>query len=294
MSFDDMPDLGPLLLPGAAEYAEDILARSKDVVASRRHLIDVPYGNDYFQKIDVFLPDDDSLAGLPVFLFLHGGAWKHGFKEWMGFMAPPIIDLPGIFISVSYRLAPMVKYPRPLEDTCDAVAWVYRNIADHGGDPERILIGGHSAGGHLAAMAALRTDYMAARGLPADVIKACFPLSAPSNLHLDEYEPDGRRAMVVRLLLEREEDDRDASPIDHVAGNETPFFVAWGSDDLVEIIDNSREFVAALRRGPGVVESHEFAGHDHMRTSAECGDADYLWVQKVRDWMIKTPALARV
>ena len=292
MSFDDMPDLGPLLLPGAAEYAEDILARSKEVVASTRNLIDVAYGDDYFQKIDAFLPADDSLAGLPVFIFLHGGAWKHGFKEWMGFMAPPITDLPGIFISVNYRLTPAVRYPKPLEDTCDALAWVYRNIARYGGDPARLYIGGHSAGGHLAAMAALRKDYLTARGLPKDVLKACFPLSAPSNLHLDKYEPDGRRGMVVRLLLEGEEDDRDASPIDHVAGNETPFFVAWGSDDLVEIIDNSHEFVAALQAEAGIVESHEFAGYDHMRTSAECGDPGYLWVQKVREWMVKTPALA--
>ena len=142
---------------------------------THRNVIDVAYGDDYFQRLDLFLPDNENLTELPVLVFMHGGAWRNGFKEWMGFMAPPIISLPAIFVSVSYRLAPSVKFPEPLEDTCDAVAWVFRNIRRYGGDPERIFIGGHSAGGHLAAMAALRCDHFTQRCLPANLIKACFP-----------------------------------------------------------------------------------------------------------------------
>ena len=113
-----------------------------------------------------------------VIVFLHGGGWTHGFKEWMGFMAPSIVAWPAVFISVAYRLAPDHRYPAQLDDTLSALAWIQRNIRDYGGDPNAIAVGGHSAGGHLASLAALRTDLHGGHGIPLDAIKACLPVSS--------------------------------------------------------------------------------------------------------------------
>ena len=65
----------------------------------------------------------------------------------------------------------------PVEDCRNAVKWVYDNIAAHGGDPDRLFVGGHSAGGHLAALITLDADLWRGVGLPRDVIKGCFPVS---------------------------------------------------------------------------------------------------------------------
>ncbi|MDA1311554.1 MAG: alpha/beta hydrolase, partial [Proteobacteria bacterium] len=194
-----MPDRGELMLPGAQEYSDGCIARSRPVVEQSRCVIDVPYGNDFYHKLDIFLPEDKTLSGLPVLLFFHGGAWRHGFKEWLGFMAPVLTDLPAIFVSANYRLAPEAKHPQPFDDCVDALAWLFHNIAGYGGSPERLFVGGHSAGGHLAALVGLKRSAWAARNLPDNVVKACFPLSGPVNLRLDEMDPEGRRIKVTRL-----------------------------------------------------------------------------------------------
>ena len=285
MSFEDMPDLGQLTEPGAQEFVDRAIEMSKQAVAATRNVLDVAYGDDYYQKIDLFLPTDESLTDLPVLMFIHGGAWRHGFKEWMGFIAPPIISLPAIFVTVNHRLVPQHKFPAHLEDCYDALAWVYRNIAQHGGSPNRIFVGGHSSGGHLAALLALRTDYAAARDLPADIVKGCLPISGAHNLHLDEVEPGTRREKILGEFLAQPGDDREASPIDHVAGNRVPFFIAWGSKDVPAIAADNERLATALGDQPGTVEHHVFEGYTHFQTNESCGDPDNPWVVKARAWM---------
>ena len=285
MSFEDMPDRGQLTEPGAQDFVDQAIELSKQTVAATRNVLDVAYGDDYYQKIDIFLPTDESLTDLPILMFIHGGAWRHGFKEWMGFIAPPIINLPAIFVTVNHRLTPEHKFPTHLDDCCDALAWVHRNIEQHGGNPNRIFVGGHSSGGHLAALLALRKDCAAARSLPVDVVKGCFPVSGAHNLHLDDVEPGSRRATILGEFLAQPGDDRDASPIDHVGGNQVPFFIAWGSKDVPAIAADSERLATLLRDQPGAVEYHVFEGCTHFQTNEACGDPDNLWVVKVREWM---------
>jgi len=179
MSFEDLPpqDLSSFSPPARAYFVE-ALARSRPVYENAPNRSDIAYGDDYWQKLDIFLPQGTAHGSLPVLMFMHGGGWTHGYKEQCGFMAPAITALPAIFISVSYRLAPQVRFPTPLEDIVSAIAWVRGNIAEYGGDPDRLFIGGHSAGGHLATMATLQTERLATAGLPVYVIKGCLPVSA--------------------------------------------------------------------------------------------------------------------
>ncbi|MGH6797642.1 MAG: alpha/beta hydrolase, partial [Roseiarcus sp.] len=148
MSFDDLPALPPLLHPDAPAYARRIMAGTRAAQARLPVAIDQAYGSDYWQKLDIYRPAAPSPGTLPVLCFLHGGAWVNGCKEWLGFMAPVLTDLPAIFVAVSYRHAPEAKFPSQLDDTLDAVRWVHRNVERHGGDPRKIHLGGHSSGGH--------------------------------------------------------------------------------------------------------------------------------------------------
>ena len=236
MSFEDMPDRGQLTEPGAQDFVDRAVKLSKQTLATTRSVLDVDYGEDYYQKIDIFLPTNEGL-------------------------------------------------PTQLEDCFDALAWAYRNIEQHGGSPDRIFVGGHSSGAHLAALMGLRKDYAAARSRPVDVVKGCFPLSGPHNLHFDEVEPGSRREKLLGDFLARPGDDRQASPIDHVAGNQTPFFVAYGSKDVPAIIADNERLVSLLRDQTGTVETYVLEGFTHFQTNESFGDPNNAWVLKVREWM---------
>ena len=141
--------------PGAPEYLEQAMSWSDEVRAKSRVALDLPYGDEERQRLDIYMPDDESHPPAPVLLFLHGGYWVIGHKDLMGFMAPALTPAPALLVSVGYRLAPGAKYPQQVDDCRSALSWVYQNIARYGGDPGRIYVGGHSAGGHLAAILTL-------------------------------------------------------------------------------------------------------------------------------------------
>ena len=89
--------------------------------------------------MDIFLPLDADLRDLPVLLFMHGGAWTHGTKDWCDFMAPPIVQLPATFVSVGYRLIPHVSFPEPVMDCTAALRWTFDHIAEFGGSPKKLM-----------------------------------------------------------------------------------------------------------------------------------------------------------
>ncbi|MCH8310187.1 MAG: alpha/beta hydrolase [Chloroflexi bacterium] len=268
--------------PPAEEYSATAFRLTEEAKATARCILDVAYGPQDDQDIDIYLPDDTSATDVPVFMFIHGGAWTHGYKEWLGFMAPPFTSLPAIFVSVAYRLAPEAKFPLPVEDCRNALKWVYENIGEHGGDRDRIFVGGHSAGGHLAAMLALELDALEASGMPRDVVKACFPVSGVFDL-------TGRDAEWLNSLLNSPSDAPIASPIRHVEGNRVPFLLAIGEIDMPDLIPQCRAMADALRNQSGAVEVMDMPGEDHFEISLRGGDPDGPWVTKVREWISSPP-----
>lgn len=284
MAFDDLPAQSPIYPEEAEAYADQALRLSRDAAQRTRCVLDIPYGGDYWQKVDVYQPDR-RLEGLPVLVFAHGGAWSHGYKEWMGLMAPAIVATPAVFVSVSYRLAPAVRFPAPLDDCLAALRWVRDHIADYGGDPGRIHVGGHSAGGHLYALAALRGDLLARAGLAADTIKACFPVSAQLNLVFDAPEPGSGEARIYEVFLARADDAAAASPLHQMEGNRTPFFLGYGERDFPRIIASNRQAIAMLARQPSGVQSEVYPGHGHFDTALRLADPDHPWTRKVSAWL---------
>jgi arylformamidase len=295
MSLDDLPPLQPTIDPGGRAYQERVIAAARNVLATTHCATDIPYRtDDYWQKLDIFMPGEDG-AALPVFCFLHGGAWYTGHKEWVSFMAPAILAAPAIFVTPSYRHAPAAQFPAQLEDCADAIAWIYRNISRYGGDPGRMHLGGHSSGAHLAALTALRRDVLAARGLPPNVITACYPVSG--RYDLGEASSKGQGAApardgltVVETFLGETYDTVGASPIEQVKGNRTPFFVAVGTNDHAGFPAQARDLVAALRREACTVRFDEFEGYNHFMMNEQCSLIDHPWMRAVHAWLRQPPA----
>lgn len=295
MSLDDLPALAGTMDPGGKAFAERVVAAARHVIGTTKCVIDVPYRtDDYWQKLDIFLPNSGGATALPVFCFLHGGGWYTGHKEWVSFMAPAIVGAPAIFVTPSYRHAPAAQFPAQLDDCADAVAWVYRNIEAYGGDPARIHLGGHSAGAHLAALTALRRDVLKTRDLPPDVIKACYPVSGRYDLGDRSARGPGAAPVrngssLVESFLGQQANVALASPIQQVDGNTVPFLVAVGSRDLAGFPDQARAFVAALRKQNCVVQFREFDGYDHFMMSEECSRPDHPWMREVHRWLRDEP-----
>ena len=284
MPFRTLPAQAPMN-PKADAYGAVALELSRSAASRLRTVLDLSYGPDPAHMLDLYLPADASLHGLPVLINLHGGGWTHGYKEWSGFNALPLVDLPCILVSIDYRLAPIHRMPASIEDTVDALAWVYRNIALFGGDPDRIFIGGHSAGGHLAASATLRRDLQAARGLPAGVIKGCFPVSCSYNFDYQNPQPGSGEEKTLRTVLASPADAKAMSPVNYVAGNKVPFFMSWGTEDIERAIIRGGEMLTALKAQPGHVEHHVFDTFDHFEIHLDQIRPENVWVKKVRSWM---------
>ena len=120
-------------------------------------------GPDKQNVLDVYAPATGN--NHPIVLYVHGGGWLGGTKAQLESKPDFFVGNDYVLVSINYRLSPEFKHPAHVQDVASAIAWVYNNAAQFGGDPERIAISGHSAGAHLAALAATDPRYLAVHGL---------------------------------------------------------------------------------------------------------------------------------
>ena len=132
MSFDDLPALPRLIHPDGNRYVERIMRLGRLAQQKTPCVLDQSYGSDYWQRLDVYLPMTTSESRLPVFCFLPGGAWINGCKEWLAFMAPALTSVPSVFVALSYRHAPVAKFPAQLDVAGHKLRLTYRFVP---GDP---------------------------------------------------------------------------------------------------------------------------------------------------------------
>ena len=121
-------------------------------------------------KLDIYAPE--GAHGLPVVLFVHGGAWRLGTRTQVHAKPGFLLDNGFCFVSIDYRMLPGVDVATQASDVARAYAFVRANIASHGGDPARIAAMGHSAGGHLVALTGMRGDLPGAVALVLDDTRA--------------------------------------------------------------------------------------------------------------------------
>jgi len=136
----------------------------------------IPYNQpaDERQVLDVHSPAD--AQNRPVVFWIHGGGWVTGDKSQVEHKPKMFTEHGYVFVSTNYRLRPDVEMEDLTEDVAKALGWTYKNIARHGGDPNRIFVMGHSAGAQLAALICTDHSYLQAEGVPASVLKGCVPV----------------------------------------------------------------------------------------------------------------------
>lgn len=139
-------------------------------------LKDVPYveAADARQTLDIYAPDN--AKSLPVVFWIHGGGWQAGDKSEVELKPQAFMDRGCVFVSTNYRLLPDVEMESIIGDIADSIRWVHDHIAEYGGDPERMIVGGHSAGAQLAALICTDDRYLKAEGLSFSMLKGCVPV----------------------------------------------------------------------------------------------------------------------
>ena len=138
---------------------------------------DIPYAKAHERQVlDVYAPT--GAKNLPVVFWIHGGGWQTGDKSMVALKPKAFNDAGFVFVSINHRLLPTVEMEAITRDVAAALGWVHSNIASHGGDPNRLLVMGHSSGGQLAALMCTDDLYTKAEGVPLTAIKGCVPVDA--------------------------------------------------------------------------------------------------------------------
>ena len=137
---------------------------------------DVPYAgaDDGKRTLDIYSPA--GAKNLPVVFWIHGGGWQTGDKSDVKLKPQAFMDKGFVFVSTNYRLLPAVDMATLIGDVAKSFRWVQDHVSDYGGDPRRVLVGGHSAGAQLAALICTDERYLKAEGVSFDVLKGCVPV----------------------------------------------------------------------------------------------------------------------
>lgn len=240
-----------LSVPNADAYLRAAASRSARARRRFQCTLDVPYGSSAGERLDIFPARHKSS---PVHVFIHGGYWRALDKHYYSFVAPPLVAAGATVVLPNYDLCPRVGIEDIVDQMRRALVWIYRNIRKHGGDPTRIFVSGHSAGGHLTAMM-LATPW-AKHGLPRDFIKGAACLSGVFDirpLRRSQLQPD------IRLTATKA---RALSPMLLPPVSNCSVLLAVGELESHQFHWQSLAFGAHLRKH-GVASAYLSTSHDN-------------------------------
>lgn len=233
-----------------------------DAFASER---DLCYDAASGQCLDIVPAPGPGLK--PAFVFIHGGYWRMLSKNESVYMAPPLVARGITLVAPDYTLAPAATLEEIVRQMRAMIAWLYRHGAEHGIDPERLFIGGHSAGGHLTA-ALVAGGWRETQGLPEDVIKGAMPVSG-----LFDLEPITRSFVNEWMGLDAAR-AAALSPIHALPPKACRMVVAWGGDETSGFHEQSLAWLAAWRGAGYVATELMVPGRHHFDIVLDGGDAD--------------------
>lgn len=196
------------LVPEHAMHFARWREASQDTREAHRCFQDVTYGRGPNESLDIF-PSQTPVRGkgAPVVIFIHGGYWRSLDKTEHSFVVPPFTAQGACVLVPNYALCPAVTIPDIVMQMVKATTWAYRNVHRFGGDPSRISVAGHSAGGHLAAMLLACNWPAYAKDLPAHLVRKAMSISG-----LFELESVRATPFLTDSLRLTESDAVKASP----------------------------------------------------------------------------------
>jgi acetyl esterase/lipase len=247
--------LAPLLLAMALNaFASTSTARAAV-------LTDLPYraGPDAPARctLDLHLPDNPARA--PLLVWFHGGSLIEGHKaDPFNLKVAEGFRAQGLAVAmVNYRQSPGVSFPLYVEDAAAAIAWALRHAADHGLDPARIYVGGHSAGGYLALMATLDPAYLRATDTPPSTLRGIISLSAQTLTHGTVLKERAATARPIQV--------DSAAPLFFAHHTVPPVLLLCAERDVPARIEENQLLAALLRRNPANSVAYQtIPDRDHM------------------------------
>lgn len=198
------------------------------------------------QKLVVWGPEhrDPANAPLPVLLFAHGGGWRSGDPLDYGFIARAFVPEGFIVVLVGYRLGEDGKYPGMIEDTANAIAWTHEEIAAYGGDPDKLVLAGHSAGAYNVVMAGLEEQWLGRKGLSTGDIAGVIGMAGPYD-----FAPFARDSTIA--AFGHVDDAAVTQPPTHVRADAPPMLLIQGEKDDLVRPRNARILGEAITAGGG-------------------------------------------
>ncbi|MBW0144257.1 alpha/beta hydrolase [Sphingomicrobium clamense] len=216
----------------------------------------IPYGDDPRQRLDLWAPKKPGHDPLKVVIFFYGGGWVVGERGEFGYVGRALAQRGFLSVMPDYRLAPHARFPDFIHDGAQALKWVSENITTFGGDPDKIAIAGHSAGGHLAALLALDPRYLEGEGLDPAIIKAAALLSTPTNFY-PFIDPRAIKAFGDH------EPHTDTQPINFARADAPPILLQTGTADITVRARNSQQLAQALEDAGAEVDLKLYRGATH-------------------------------
>ena len=246
---------------------------SVDAQKKVKGLLNVPYGDDKREVLDIFPAENTEKA--PVIVFMHGGAWTRGSKEGYSFPAAEFVPRGVTWVATEFTNVPQGTLSNQVRQNRDAVAWVYNNADAYNWDRDRIYIAGHSSGGHMCAMS-LVTDWKQLYGLPSDLIKGAVAISGM-------YDLEAVYLSYRNTYLNLSQDDwRENSPIFHIpAVCDTPLLIGCAEHDTEEFHRQPEWFIKAWQSAGHSGEFIELMGRHHFTGSMCFGEAEHPLFKKI-------------
>ena len=222
-------------------HADQIIQRYAEKSDAVRKRLGEPrverYGPTPPETLDVYG------SGRKAFVFVHGGAWKRQSSREQGFLAEPIVQAGATFIALNFALLPTVTMAEMVGQVCRALEWIEKNLSND------IALCGHSSGGHLAACALIKTNFVR----KAMVVSGIYDLLPVRLSARNDY---------VRL---NERLEHEYSPIRHVESIECPVSVGWAEEESAEFLRQSKEFASVLRSSGKLSECLEGKNLNHFQ-----------------------------
>ena len=256
------------LIVGAMALAIDPLGTFNALMpkdrASARVAKDVAYGEGERLKLDVYAPRAAAARLRPVILFFYGGSWNSGRRQGYAFAARALAARGFVVVVPDYRLVPETVYPDFLRDCAAALRWARRNVRAHGGDGERIVLVGHSAGAYNAAMLALDPSLA---GADRSAVRGLVGLAGPYDfLPLDDNSTIAAFGSWPKAFVETQ-------PVTHAARGAPPALLLHGDADTRVMPRHSRALAARLGEAGAEVRLKFYPGLGHVRDTRRGGHA---------------------
>lgn len=252
--------------------------RMLEVRSDVRHVLDLAYGDDPKQKLDIYLPSGE-LRDSPVLIYMHGGGFFEGDRVDYAFLASAVVERGIILVLPSYRLcSDGNSILDAVSDTRAVVNWVYRHIADHGGNAGSIILSGHSAGAIMAANIVTDLAWMDEFDIPQSALKAAVLVSGIYDFPVDY---NSRNEIFTSAEVKHA-----MSAVRNIGSLLEKILLAAGSvetgprDDYVA---SAHMFRDALTSAGGDVDLMILPDKNHIETSRVVGEADSPVFQAIVD-----------